>query len=375
MPEPVPTPLRRFVFKLTRADYEASLKRFDNRPVSLSLIFSCAIAVGFIWGWIDPGWFGELALLPIIAGAAVILYGLVHVWRRVRRKRRVQRWTPPALPIELDEYADRLVVRENGQLRTFVWDDILSISMDDARVYIVESRENFVVAPLEAFASHDAMRAFVLTCQERMREPAEKDEPAETAASRDVSALVTVALPVATEIRDGVDVTLTQNDARDAEAALRQSGLSAPLRLSTAAVLIGVLGGIIAGAPVWALSAGQTADARLSAAALAAWLGALLLTFLGARRIESARAAQWPANDPRRMTRRFEIDEAGFVTRGAEFETRIAWMGVESIRATEQHILFITRWKEVYAVPKRCFTNADAGHAFEMKARAFKTAS
>ena len=99
------------------------------------------------------------------------------------------------------------------------------------------------------------------------------------------------------------------------------------------------------------------------------------MTFLGARRIESARAAQWSADDPRRMARRFEIDEAGFVTRGAEFETRIAWVGVESIRATEQHILFITRWKEVYAVPKRCFPNADAGLAFELKARAYKTAS
>ena len=75
------------------------------------------------------------------------------------------------------------------------------------------------------------------------------------------------------------------------------------------------------------------------------------------------------------MTRRIEIDEAGFVSHGADFETRIAWAGVDSIRETEQNVLFITRWKEIYAVPKRCFIDADAGHAFVSKARAFKSAS
>lgn len=376
MPEPVLTPLRRFVFRLTPADYDAFLKRFDDRPVSLSLILMGAIFAGLVWGWINPGWFGELALLPIIAGAALILYGLTHLWHSFRRSQRVKRWTPPNDPIELDEYLDRLVVRENGGVRSYVWDDILSISTDNARVYIVKSREDFVIAPLEAFANSEAMGAFVQACKERMREPPKAEEPTLAPPSRDARFQVDAELPVAAaDSRERVDVTLTEKDHLEIEAALHPAGLSAPVRLSTAALVLGLLGAIVAGAPVWALSAGQSPESRLFAGALAAWLGALLLTFLGARRIESARAAQWPADDPRRMARRFEIDEAGFVTRGAEFETRIAWVGVDSIRETEQYILFITRWKEVYAVPKRCFPNADAGLAFELKARAYKTAS
>ncbi len=380
MPDPV-TPLRRLAFKLTRADYEAILKRFDDRPVSVSLILACAIFVGLAWGSLDPGWFGELALLPVISLAAVVLYGLAHFWRRFRRSWRVKRWTPPANQTEIDEHGDRLVVRENGRRRDYAWGDILAISQDDARVYIMKSRVDYVVAPLEAFADARDMRAFVLACKERMREREESDEAstpetAQTITSQAVNFTLSAALPVAVEnTREGVDVALTEKDSVEVEAALRPSGLSAPVRLSTAALAIGVLGGIVVGAPVWALSASPSPEGRLFAGAVAAWFGALLLTFFGARRIESARAARWPADDPRRMARRFEIDEAGFVARGAQFETRIAWAGVESIRDTEQHILFITRWKEVYAVPKRCFPNADAGHAFEMKARAFHTAS
>jgi hypothetical protein len=224
------------------------------------------------------------------------------------------------------------------------------------------------------------MRDFVLQCEDLMREADERGE--QTSDSSPVAAQSSVstqphasALPaLAADARDAVDVTLTDEDARNVEAGLRPTGVAAPVPLSIAAPTMGIAGAMIFGGPVWFIATGSS-DAKLLAGCVAALLGALLLTFLGARRIESARAAQWPADDPRRMARRFEIDEAGFVTRGAEFETRIAWVGVESIRETEQHILFITRWKEVYAVPKRCFPNADAGLAFVLKARAYKTAS
>ncbi len=374
MPEPVLTPLRRYCGKLTRADYEALLKRFDDQPVSLSLIFACAIFVGLIWGWMDPGWFGDLALLPIIAGAAVILYGLVHLWRRIRRARRLARWTPPEQPLDVDVYTDHLSVREDGRTRNYAWDDIYAVSFDEGRVFLTKSRDDVVIVPLCAFESRKAMHDFALLCEDLMREPDAREAPASTTAPVTAQPLAHAPPPPAAGAREGVDVTLTQNDARDVKIGLRQTGAGAPVPLSTAALAMGMAGAAIFGGPVWLVATGPT-ETRLLAGAVAALLGALLLTFLGARRIESARAAHWPADDPRRMTRRFEIDEAGFVTRGAEFETRIAWVGVESIRETEQHILFITRWKEVYAVPKRCFPNADAGNAFETKARAFKTAS
>lgn len=379
MPETV-TPLRRLAFKLTRADHEAILKRFDDRPVSLSLIFACAIVVGFAWGSLDPGWFGELALLPVIALAAVILYGLVHLWRSLRRSWRVKRWTPPVDQTEIVEYADRLAVRENGRTRDFTWGDILAISHDDARVTIAKSRTDFIVAPLEAFADAADMRAFVLACKERMHESPAPETALAQEAHRPAAAPVarfddSATLPVAATVaREGVDVALSEMDAVEIESTLRKAGADAPVPLSIAALTMGIAGAAIFGGPVWLVATGSP-ETRLLAGTVAALLGALLLTFLGARRIESARGARWPADDPRRMPRRFEIDEAGFVTRGAEFETRIAWVGVESIRETELHILFITRWKEVYAVPKRCFSNADAGRAFEMRARAYKTAS
>ena len=375
MPEPVLTPLRRYCGKLTRADYEALLKRFDDQPVSLSLIFACAIFVGLIWGWMDPGWLGDLALLPIIAGAAVILYGLAHLWRRIRRARRLARWRPPEQPLDVDVYTDHLSVREDGRTRIYPWKDIVAVSFDNGRVFLTKSRDDVVIVPLCAFESRNEMHDFVLLCKDLMREPDEREAPASKTLPVTAQPLAHAPLPpAAAGARGGVDVTLTQDDARDVEIGLRQTGAGAPVPLSIAALTMGMAGAAIFGGPVWLVATGPS-ETRLLAGAVAALLGALLLTFLGARRIESARAAQWPADDPRRMTRRFEIDEAGFVTRGAEFETRIAWVGVESIRETEQHILFITRWKEVYAVPKRCFPNADAGLAFELKARAYKTAS
>jgi hypothetical protein len=380
MPGPVVTPLRLYAGKLTRADYEALLKRFDDRPVSLSLIVAAAIFAGLGWGALDPDLYGELALLPVIAAAAAVFYGLAQLWRRVRRARRLARWTQPEQPLEVSVYPYHLSVREDGRTRNYAWDDIFAITFDEDRVFLTKSRDDVVIVPLCAFESRKAMRDFVLQCEDLMREADERggqtSDCSPVAAQSSVSTQPHAsALPaLAADARDAVDVTLTAEDTRNVEAGLRPTGVAAPVPLSIAALTMGIAGAMIFGGPVWLIATGSS-DAKLLAGSVAALLGALLLTFLGARRIESARAAQWPADDPRRMARRFEIDEAGFVTRGAEFETRIAWVGVESIRETEQHILFITRWKEVYAVPKRCFPNADAGLAFVLKARAYKTAS
>ena len=370
MPEPVLAPLRRYSCKLTKDDYEALLKRFADRPLPLSLIAAVAVLGGLGWGALFPDFYGELALLPVIAAAAALLYGLAHLWRRMRRAQRLARWAPPAAPIEVKIYKDHLSVRDDERTRIYTWNDIFAVSFDEGRVYLTKSRDDVVIVPLSAFENRKAMRDFVLLCEDLMREPDEPQSPAPAA-----STMTALALPPATaEARNGVDIALTEDDARDVERALRNPDDSAPVPLSVAALTMGVAGAATFGGPVWLVATGSP-ETRLFAGAVAALFGAILLTFLGARRMESARAAQWPADDPRRMTRRIEIDEAGFVTRGAEFETRIAWAGVESIRETEQQVLFITRWKEVYAVPKRCFADADAGHAFANKARAYKTQS
>lgn len=375
MPEPVLAPLRRYSCTLTKDDHEALLKRFGDRPLPLSLIAAVAVLAGLAWGALFPDFYGELALLPVIAAAAALLYGLAHLWRRMRRAQRLARWTPPVAPVEVNIYKDHLSVRDDERTRIYAWDDILSVSFDEGRVYLTKSRDDVVVMPLSSFENRKAMRDFVLLCEDLMRDPG--DDAAPTPANTPPSAAQPFAAalpPAATDARDGVDFTQTQDDVRDVDVALRATGAGAPVPLSIAALSMGIAGAAIFGGPVWLVATG-TAETRLFAGAVAALFGAILLTFLGARRMESARAAQWPADDPRRMARRLEIDEAGFVTRGAEFETRIAWAGVESIRETEQHVLFITRWKEVYAVPKRCFADADAGHAFANKARAYKTQS
>jgi hypothetical protein len=372
------TPLRRYTFKAARDDYEALLKRFDNRPISLSLILATAVLAGLGWGAVDPGWFGELALLPVIAAAALILFGFAHLWRRVRRARRVARWRAPHEPTEVLEWRDHLLVRGNGGARRYAFNEIRDVSMDEARVYIVKSRDEFVIMPLVAFESRADMRAFALACEKRMRAPANEDasETNETgaAASSLPSPAPASAPACAQSAREGVDVALSQDDAIAVEAALRQP-VGATTSLAAASLATGLAGGFAAGAAAWAVTSGLEPGDRALAGAVAAWAGAIVLTFLGARRIEGARAAPWPAQDQRRMTLRIEIDGAGLVSRGADFETRIAWTGVEAIRETEQHILFITRWKETYAVPKRCFADADECQIFANRARAFKTAS
>lgn len=375
MPEPVLAPLRRYSCKLTKDDYEALLKRFGDRPLPLSLIGAVAVLGGLGWGALFPDFYGELALLPVIAAAAALLYGVGRLWRRMRRAQRLARWTPPAAPIEVKIYKDHLSVRDDERTRIYAWNDIFAVSFDEGRVYLTKSRDDVVIVPLSAFENRKAMRDFVLFCEDLMRDPGDDAAPAPVSAPITAAQHVATPLPAAAAgARDGVDFTQTHDDVRDVDVALRETGAGAPVPLSIAALTMGIAGAAIFGVPVWFVATG-TAETRLFAGAVAALFGAILLTFLGARRMESPRAAQWPADDPRRMTRRIEIDEAGFVTRGAEFETRIAWAGVESIRETEQLVLFITRWKEVYAVPKRCFADADAGHAFANKARAYKTQS
>lgn len=374
MPEPAPAPLRRYSYTLTKDDYDALLKRIDNRPVSLSLIAAIAILAGLGWSAFQPDISGELALLPVIAATAAVLYACAHLWRRVRRAQRLARWTPPAAPVEIEAFADRLIVNDNGSARIFAWDELAAVSSDESRVYLTKSRDDAVIIPLRAFGSSKDMRDFALLCDGLMRNAG--DASAQTSDSAPAATPAPAfALPsTGTGQSMGVDVTLTQDDARHVEEALRRTGADAPVRLSVAALTMGLAGAAIFGPPVWLVATGAP-EIRLLAGAIAALAGSILLTFLGARRIESARAAPWPADDPRRSPRRFEIDEAGLVSRGAEFETRVAWAGVASIRETEQHVLFITRWKEIYAVPIRCFSTTDEGRAFANKARAYKAAS
>jgi hypothetical protein len=363
---------RRYTFKTEREDYEALLKRLDARPVSISLILAGAIATGLAWGMVDPGWYGELALLPLIGAMALALFAAVHLFRRLRRAYRLSRWRPPAEPTEIEVFDDHLAVRENGKTRACPWAAFAGATLDEARVYLMVSRRDVLVVPRSAFGTADEMRAFALDCRERLSEPGPAEAAADAAPAK---APPGAPLPEASGIRLGVDVSLTPEDNELATRDLRdQAKGGAPTGLPQAALAAGLAGGLVAGGACWLAAGGLDPQARLAAAAGAAWAGAIVLTFLGARRIESARAEEWPADDPRRMRRRIEIDEAGLVSHGADFETRIAWAGVDSIRETEHNVLFITRWKEIYAVPKRCFTDANAGHAFVSKARAFKSA-
>lgn len=371
MQDEILTPLRRHSFKPTREDYEARLARLDARPVSISLVLAGAVAAGLVWGTIEPGWFGELAVLPVIGFAALILFGAAHLFRRLRRARRVRQWRAPDTPTEIEEMHDRLVVREGASERAFPWERIASISADGERVWISASRREVVMLPARAFDGADEMRAFVRGCEARIRDP-QRETPA-------AGAEAAVALPDPVQATNegslAVDVSLTPNDLRQARATLTAEPSRRDPGLPAATLAAGIAGGLIASAAAFVAASGLDPQARLLVAAATAWPGAILLTFFGARRIQGARGAGWPPVDPRGAARRIEIDEAGLISRGADFETRIAWAGVDSIRETEHQVLFITRWKEIHAVPKRCFADAEAGAAFTSKARAFKTAS
>ncbi len=43
--------------------------------------------------------------------------------------------------------------------------------------------------------------------------------------------------------------------------------------------------------------------------------------------------------------------------------------GVAEIRETDEHLLFVTHWKEVYCAPRRCFADAEAAAAFAPSAQ------
>lgn len=371
MQDEILTPLGRFAFKPTREDYEARLARLDARPVSISLVLAGAVATGLVWGVIEPGWFGDLAVLPVIGFAALVLFGAAHLFRRLRRAVRVLQWRAPDTPTEVEEFHDRLVVREGASERAFPWERLASISVDGERVWISASRRDVFMLPARAFDGADHMRAFVRACEARMRDP-QRDVSAPEAAA---SVALRDCVRATSETSLGVDVSLTRDDLRQARAELAAGSSRRDPSLPAATLAAGIAGGLIAGAAAFAAASGLDPQARLIAAAATAWPGAILLTFFGARRIQGARGAEWPPVDPRGAARRIEIDEAGLISRGADFETRIAWAGVDSIRETEHQVLFITRWKEIHAVPKRCFADADAGAAFTSKARAFKTAS
>jgi hypothetical protein len=164
-----------------------------------------------------------------------------------------------------------------------------------------------------------------------------------------------------------VTVSLRADDARAVQDSFAGDAV---LPLSKAALAATVLGGVAtAGLAAFAARLGGPEISWWTWAAFA-WPGAVAFAWAGARRLERAALADWPADDPRGASRELMIDAQGVLTRGADFETRIRWTGVAEIRETDEHLLFVTHWKEVYCAPRRCFADAAAASAFATKARA-----
>lgn len=345
-------PLWRYEFLPARDDFAALVRA---RPKSgASTLIPCAVLAGGAWNVAESLELSRpLVALCVIAAAAIAL-ALARAARWLRDTVAIARWTPPAGPTRVDVFGDHVAVHDDGGARFVAWEFVRETRDAGTHAMIMPATGDAIVIPLRAFENRADMAAF---CRFRDAKPGIDDADDDRAPP-----------PAA------LTASISLLPADNAEISARMaSGRS--FGLGVGALLTTICGGLASGGAGFAMAPALGLDDGLATWLACAWPGAILLTWLGARRMEAALAREWPADDPRRQPREFTIDAFGLTTRGENFETRIAWVGIEHIRDADGFLLFVTRWKEVYAAPARCFADANAYQAFVDGARTWRHAA
>lgn len=161
-------------FQLTREDI-AAFEFLPRELVGLEKlwlfgpILALGAAAGFfedqlgaVLPWDPHARWGQLVTVLI---AIALGYGLSMVLLTWRTRRRIANTPLPATPTRIDVYPEALFVSENGdENRSYVWSEA-SINDTDKHVFITQGTRKPVIIPVRAFASLEAMQAFVSEAQ------------------------------------------------------------------------------------------------------------------------------------------------------------------------------------------------------------------
>jgi len=260
----------------------------------------------------------------------------------------------------VEDCFSHLEFRQNGQTIIYEWGRFSQIMLGKHHVFLALNPAEAVIMPLRAFKNRQAMEAFYARAEIRSQGGEnDTDSACDWVQDRPATPL-------------NVRVSYTHEDI----AQLSTDAVpGAKISLSRAVIWLATLGGMLSGggALLWSSWLKQPFDFELWSAFT--WPGAVLLTWLGVRRIEAKSQAKWPDDDPRLQLRDFNIGPDGIFIKNADFESRFGWGSVTKIEALNHYITFTTRWADIFVVPKRCFETELSSQAFITAARAWKIQS
>ena len=350
-----------YKFQLTREDWAAFVRECAGAPDHLFPILAFALFLcGAAWSLLADWEFTTLGQLLVCCAIALAALIFGKVYQRFRNWRKIKAWTQPTNPTRVEDCSSHLEVRQNGQTIIYEWERFSQIMLGKHHVFLAVSPADAIIMPLRSFKSRQLMEAFHSRAE--IRSQGEEDD---TDSDWDL-AQNHPATPLNVRVNyRHEDIVQLSTDAAPGKM----------ISLSRAVVWLAILGGLLSGggALLWSSWLKQPFDFELWSAFT--WPGAVLLTWLGVRRIEAKSQAKWPDDDPRLKLRDFNIGPEGIFIKNTDFESRVGWGSVTKIEALKHYITFTTRWADIFVVPKRCFETELSTQAFVTAARAWKIQS
>lgn len=348
-------PVRRYSYQLTRADWAAFVKEVAPTPDRLSYVLVASLFLcGMLWAILRDLDFTALGRLLVIGTAAALGFLLAKLCRLALDWLKIRRKILPTQPLIVEEFADHLAVIEGETRTAYPWDKFARIHLGKEHVFLATSPRDCVILPLRAFRDREDMAQFSQLAEAR------GEDPRQNAVDDDEVTYVPPTEPLT------ISFTSKAQDTVDTSKITRVEHMGLP----KAALFTTILGGIITGglSSFWA----HDGEWDLKLWAATAWPGAILLTWIGALRINSQWNNVWRPQDHVATSRDFTISAEGLHIHSDTFDTHLKWDGIVDVIDGETHVLFTTLWREVFAVPKTAFTVNPTSFAFYLAASAWK---
>lgn len=177
-----PSPVRSLTFRLTTGDMQtlAARPRPLPRTTRLAIIgvwFVSCLAVGFMDDEIARllPWAGKMRMFVAVGAVTALYYLLNAVAAQIETGARVRAARAPSTDTAIDTWQDHVDVRQDGTARTYTWDQLADIGLDDAGLTLFMTSGETLFIPQRAFADRQDMLAFNLLVDGILR-PADEDD-------------------------------------------------------------------------------------------------------------------------------------------------------------------------------------------------------
>ncbi|OYU48179.1 MAG: hypothetical protein CFE31_10985 [Rhizobiales bacterium PAR1] len=357
--------MRRFEFRLTRADYRGYLDHALPRWYELSLgwVMAVVILTGFAIGWIEAAYEEKVTpyvfwgLIALCLAASGVLAARWSLWRQLSR------WREPKTDTVVEVGDDYLTITREGTRHNEQWENVTAVALTETHIVIgLTPTESNLILPLRAFSDRADMVAFFAQTEDRLhREPSEDeddmDESAIPADGKTPDHPLTIRLILLED--DWIGVTKDMASGRQ-------------LTMDQLALLTTIIGGVISGglAVAYTSLTGAAFDGPIWLAF--AWPGAIALTWYGARRYEAAKQALITKSRQSPSPLTLTIDDTGLTKRGPGFDLHLDWAVIARIELKGACVVLTTHWHEIHIIPKHCFAQEEGFWRFVEGASAWQ---